>query len=278
MSITTEIYHLQEIPRYATEKPYTMRYVPEGGLAITNVAREKHTVAVQDIRDAKTNATLDRNGFMVSHLPVNAMSYDDYDSQEKIVNVYLPELEQILLQQFPGCTIDFVSYLIRKREASFPYSTGEQYSFGQPNIVAHVDATPNDMVRQIIRRHGADAQRLLKGRAQYITVWKPLRGPLHDYPLALCDRQSIDSALDLEPQDIVDKEEVLENIHIYRRPNHQWYYLSGQQTSEALIFRQADTRPNGYGTPHCAIKNPAAPADCTPRESIEVVAFVYSED
>ena len=107
------------------------------------------------------------------------------------------------------------------------------------------------MVRQIIRRHGAESHRLLSGRAQYITIWKPLRGPLHDYPLALCDRQTIDAALDLEPQDIVDKEEVLENIHIYRRSKHQWHYLSGQQTSELLIFRQADSRPNGYGTLQC---------------------------
>ena len=113
MSITTDIYHLQEIPKYATEKPYTMRYVPEGELAITNIEREKHAVAVQDIRNAKANFTLDRNGFMVSRLPVDAMAYEDYDSQEKIVKVYLPELEAILLEQFPGSTIDFVSYLVR---------------------------------------------------------------------------------------------------------------------------------------------------------------------
>jgi hypothetical protein len=113
--------------------------------------------------------------------------------------------------------------------------------------VAHIDATPQDLVRQIKRRHLSDAENILSGRAQYITVWKPLRGPLHDYPLALCDRQSVDPEKDLEPQDIVDKNEVLENVHVYHRPQHRWYYLRGQEASELLIFRQADTRPNGFG-------------------------------
>lgn len=130
---------------------------------------------------------------------------------------------------------------------SFPYSTGERYSFGQPNIVAHIDATPAELMRQIRRRHGPDAERILKGRCQYITIWKPLRGPLYDWPLALCDGSSVDAEKDLEPQDIVDRDEVLENVHVYHRPHHRWHYLSEQQDSELLVFRQADTRQGSFG-------------------------------
>lgn len=266
MSVATEIYHLQQLPRYGSEKPYTMRYVPDGGVAVTNVEREKHVVSVKDMRrDVDCDAfNLDRNGFTVSKMATE-MKYEDYDDHEKITNVYLPAIESKLLAYFPGSTVDFVSYLvsrhepaarsetfshkvkIRKREQSFPYSTGERYSFAQPNIVAHVDATSDDLIRQICRRHGDDADRLLRGRCQYITVWKPLKGPLHDYPLALCDFQSLDPERDLEPQDIVDRDEVLENVHVYHRPQHQWYYLSGQQDSEALVFRQADTQAKKFG-------------------------------
>jgi len=113
--------------------------------------------------------------------------------------------------------------------------------------VAHIDATTDDLVRQVKRRHGPDAKKLLDGRVQYITVWKPLRGPLHDYPLALCDKQSLDVEKDLEPQDIVDREEVLENVHVYHREGHAWCYLKGQDDTELLIFRQADTFQRGFG-------------------------------
>lgn len=82
-------------------------------------------------------------------------------------------------------------------------------------------------------------------------MWKSLRGPLHDYPLALCDKNSVDPENDLEPKDIVDREDVLENVHIYHRPRHRWYYLGGQLDSEVLVFRQADTRAKGFGMSTC---------------------------
>lgn len=113
--------------------------------------------------------------------------------------------------------------------------------------MAHIDATPDDLVRQVKRRHGLDAKDLLDGRIQYITIWKPLRGPLHDYPLALCDKQSVDDEKDFEPQDIVDRDEVLENVHVYHRKRHAWCYLGGQEDTELLIFRQADTLQKGFG-------------------------------
>lgn len=113
--------------------------------------------------------------------------------------------------------------------------------------MAHIDATKDDMIRQIVRRHGDEAPRILSGRSQYITIWKPLRGPLYDYPLALCDGRTVVPEKDLEPQDIIDRNEVLENVHIYHRPQHRWHYLSGQQDCELLVFRQADTRPGSSG-------------------------------
>lgn len=111
MSIITEIYHLQELPRYVSEKPYTMRYVPEGGTAVSNVLREKHKLLVKDIRNSKYEYTLDRNGFMISQLPTS-LDYATFDSQEAIEQDYFPELENILLRLFPGSTVDFVSYLV----------------------------------------------------------------------------------------------------------------------------------------------------------------------
>jgi hypothetical protein len=111
MSISTEIYHLQELSRYASEKPYTMRYVPEDGTAVSNVLREKHVLSVKDVRDSKHEYTLDRNGFMISQL-AGSLDYGVFDSQEAIEKTYFPELETILLAQFPGSTVDFVSYLV----------------------------------------------------------------------------------------------------------------------------------------------------------------------
>ena len=117
MSITTEIYHLQELPRYGEEKPYTMRYVPDKQVAVSNVAREKHAVPVRNMRDERCR--LDEHGFTVSSLS-QTMDYADFDSPEKITDVYMPALETILRQHFPGCTVDFVSYLVSSGLTSQP--------------------------------------------------------------------------------------------------------------------------------------------------------------
>ena len=117
MSISTEIYYLQELPRYVSEKPYTMRYIPEGGTAVSNVLREKHMLSVKDIRDSKHEYTLDRNGFMISQLPIS-LDYATFDSQEAIEKKYFPELENTLLGLFPGSTVDFVSYLVPQTSTS----------------------------------------------------------------------------------------------------------------------------------------------------------------
>lgn len=111
MSITTEVYHLLEHPRYDSEKPYTMRYVPDGGTAVSNVLREKHVLHVKDIRNTRHEYTLDRNGFMIAQLPA-VLDYEEFDKQEAIEQSYFPELENILLSEFPDSTVDFVSYLV----------------------------------------------------------------------------------------------------------------------------------------------------------------------
>jgi hypothetical protein len=75
------------------------------------------------------------------------------------------------------------------------------------------------------------------------SVWKPLKGPVQDWPLAMCDPRTIDAAEDLEAADLVYHDYVVENRQIYWTPKQKWYYLSNQQPHEAWIFRQSDSKP-----------------------------------
>jgi hypothetical protein len=72
------------------------------------------------------------------------------------------------------------------------------------------------------------------------SVWKPLRGPIHDWPLAICDAESVDKE-DVTPADVVSLEQAIENMVVHYNPKQQWYYLSNQEPNELLIFRQADS-------------------------------------
>jgi len=111
------------------------------------------------------------------------------------------------------------------------------------------------------------------------SVWRPLRGPLYDWPLAVCDASTVDTTNDFTSHDVVYSTKARENIMVFHNEKQKWYYLSGQKPSELLLFRQADTegRP---GVPHAAFQLPTNDQSSPPllRESIEVRAVVCFSD
>lgn len=123
------------------------------------------------------------------------------------------------------------------------------------------------------------------------SIWKPLRGPLTDWPLAVCDANSVDPATDLITCDVVAREGYGENYQVFHNPRQRWYYLSKQLASEIIVFKQADSRKESsvgklivagnqlllklLGVPHASFLNPLADPTEPPRESIEVRAFLF---
>ena len=79
------------------------------------------------------------------------------------------------------------------------------------------------------------------------SLWKPLRGPLRDWPLAVCDYSSV-SSVDMIRVDEVHKEDILESHGVQYSPSQKWYYLSDMKPSEMLIFKAADSHMEGAGT------------------------------
>lgn len=74
----------------------------------------------------------------------------------------------------------------------------------------------------------------------YYSFWRPLFGPLQDWPLALCDYTSFDLN-DLEPVDHVYPDRVEETYSVYSNPDQKWYFLRDQRDDEALMFKTYDS-------------------------------------
>lgn len=90
---------------------------------------------------------------------------------------------------------------------------------------------------------------------------------------------SVDAEKDLEPCDLLYPDLATENFQVYYRDHYKWYYISGQQESEAVIFLQSDNGKGALpGVPHCSFNNPNVPAGERPRESIETRLLVIYDD
>ena len=75
-------------------------------------------------------------------------------------------------------------------------------------------------------------------------MWKPLKGPLRDWPLAICDPATVSQASDVIAIDNIVEGEQVENLGLHHSPKQRWMYLSDQMPNELLVFRQADSDGN----------------------------------
>jgi hypothetical protein len=124
------------------------------------------------------------------------------------------------------------------------------------------------------------------------SVWAPIRGPVQDWPLALCDASSLNPHA-LHAGDVVFQDFQTENLLLEHHPEHRWYYVREQMPTQAWVFLQGDSRgrPCQYfwsftvlesllilfpGVPHSSFLHPGAPEKAQPRQSIEVRALVFT--
>jgi len=145
--------------------------------------------------------------------------------------------------------------------------------YGKPIPEVHTDYTL-DYIKQLVKQLvGDNANQVLSRRFQMLNLWKPLCGPLRDWPLALCDYRSVDPA-DMVAMDEVHRTATLESHAVQYNEKQKWYHLSDMRTDEILIFKSADSHVNG-AVPHCSFEDPRYP-NAEPRESIELrVLAVY---
>jgi hypothetical protein len=65
-----------------------------------------------------------------------------------------------------------------------------------------------------------------------------------DWPLAVGDASSVDTRK-VPTSDVVFGDFTTENHLVQYDPNLKWYFLSNQESNEAWVFLQADSRKDG---------------------------------
>jgi hypothetical protein len=123
---------------------------------------------------------------------------------------------------------------------------------------------------------GEEAEELLRHRFEIVNVWRPIRGPLRDAPLAVCDATSV-AFTDFVPSDLVYRDRTGETYRVRYNPLHRWFYLPGMRADEAILIKCYDSAQDGRArfTAHSAFEDPTAPADLLPRESIELRTLIF---
>jgi hypothetical protein len=258
-NLTARLHYLKRGP----ERPVFYRIEPPPGVPQWNGIDDEREVRIEDARGRESEFTLDRNGFALVKAPT---AVADFYDPEELKRVYYPEVERLLREQLGASRVFVFDHNVRNAGRA---------GVAIPSRQVHNDHTVNSAPRRVRNHLGAEADELLKHRFGVVNVWRPIRGPVLDSPLALCDARTF-SDDDLIASDLVYAHVRGETSRVEYKPSHRWYYFSEMQADEALLIRIHDSANDGRArlSFHTSFENPLAPG-APPRESIEVRTLVF---
>lgn len=257
-------------------KPFRYTFDPPPGIPADNSVYESHRVPILDARPVASRASLDEEGFaLVRH---RSKVRDFYDTDE-IRKTYYPEAERLLIEATGAVKVHVFDHTVRRRaDGRPPLDSGRPGDAGLRGPVGrvHNDFTADSAPVRLRLELSAQADELLRLRFAVINVWRSIRGPILDAPLAVCDARSLAPG-DLVPSDLIYKDRTGEIYQVRHNAAHRWFYVSALQEDEALLLKCYDSADDGRArfAPHTAFEDPGTPANALPRQSIELRTFVF---
>ncbi|KAF7197330.1 Oxidoreductase R2 [Pseudocercospora fuligena] len=270
--------YMRRDERHKHEKPYYLYYQYDFDLPRTNTEVDRHKMAIHDARTLKGTPKdlFDAYGFTMLHCDCD-MTQEDYQNSARTRAVLYPRFKELVKLLFPDAArVEVLEHGVRKRDPAWPRSHRHrhEYTTNQPSEYVHIDMTSRSAEKNTEKRLGISSSHYRRFVA--INLWKPINGPITDWPLALCDRRTLNHAQQAVPMDIVTKEIVNENARIYHHEDHEWWYWSSLQNDEVLAFMQADSDNKDLaGVAHHAFQDTSAHATSQLRESIEARVYAY---
>ncbi len=251
-------------------KPYNYTFEPPPGKpARSGEVNAVDGILVRNARPVANRLSLDEQGFVLRR---HASEVADFYDEDEIRSRYYPEIETLLKRETGGEKVVIFDHTIR----SIPKARAGVKGMREPVRRVHNDYTEYSGRRRLNDHLGcAEASWRLENRFIEVNVWRPIRGPLEDTPLAVADARTIASD-DLIASDLIYPDKVGETYAVELNPNHHWYYFPRMARDEVILIKGYDSdRANpARFTPHTGFDDPTTPATALPRESIEVRALV----
>jgi hypothetical protein len=148
----------------------------------------KHRVTILNGRAVDEHLTLDDQGFALVHHPT---AIGDFYDDAEVRAFYNPEVEQLVKQ----------------------ITRATQVLVFDHNVRYCMEGRVRDLM-------GGKAEVVLRSRFAFINVWRPIRGPIEEAPLAVCDPRSMRPG-DFVPTDLEYRDRTGEMYSVAFNPVHR---------------------------------------------------------
>jgi hypothetical protein len=255
----------------SSEKPRSLEFEPPPGVPRTTAVYREHKVAIRDVRPVASTLSLEREGFQLLTAPTGVRDFND---EESIRTRYYGETISLLEELTGASKVVVFDHTIRRR---IPGATDRSTGIPrQPVPRVHNDYTVKSGPQRVRDLLGDEADALLRKRFSVVNVWRPIRGPIQDSPLAVSDARSVDRE-DLVATDLIYPDRTGEIYYVKFNPEHKWFYAPAMRNDEVMLIKCYDSVDDGRArfVPHSAFVDPTTPAGAPPRESIELRTPVF---
>jgi hypothetical protein len=252
-------------------KPRSYMYEPPPGVPQINATYQSHSTTIRSLRPIAHRLSLDVEGFRLLN---HRSEVQDFYSDDEVRDRHYPEIEKLVAQATGAACVVVFDHTVRSRREGVQLVAGRVRRDPVPRV--HNDYTVKSGPQRVRELFADEAEALLRRRFSIFNVWRPIRGPLEDQPLALVDARSV-AAEDFVATDLLYKDRTGEIYNVRHNPAHRWFYAPRMSRDEVLLFRSFDSAEDGRPrfVPHAAFEDPTAPRNALPRESIELLTLAF---
>ena len=235
---------------------------------------------------------MDKLGVSLAHLESNCGNF--YDAAE-VERVFYPEIEELLLDFFPGAT-DALVYNHDVFDKDYEGDRTEDQDNKNPGVnaqyanIVHNDLNDNsgrvrcrELLTKNLRNFGrtqhyteAEADEKMLRRFMSINLAKPME-TVQQFPFVLCAWPSFADQPYINNYRIYD-DRVGETTRFTYRPEHEWYWIPQQKPNEVSMLKCYDSLTDGSVSRysfHTACVDPTVPRDAPCRKNVVVRSYVF---
>jgi hypothetical protein len=259
----------------------TLRFVTEAEEQNTMVTLPGRLVWITNGRGLSTD--LDREGFVFARHVSAVADFHRIQEDPAIDQQYIDETAAFL-EELTGASRVIMQGGGKKRYGEPATDRLAPLSNAKPARYPHADNTDESATElaEMMDAFIDDLDLTRYSRYSMLNVWRTFSPPPQDFPLAVCDAQSIAPGDEVTVTAITEERHAGEIIHdttgYIHNPEHRWYYFPDMTIDEVIVFKSHDSDPTrARRVAHTAFTDPACPPGVPTRASVEMRALALFE-
>ena len=259
--------------RDSGKMPEVYFYDPPAGTQIHDPGDDPHEMEIHDGWSKAPSFSVDREGFAFREFH---SKFGQWGDDKAIHEQFYPEVIEFVRKSVGAKRVVIFDHTIRAKKNEKQQTSETTTTQRAPVMLVHCDYTPNSGPQRVRQVLPDEAEELLKGRVAFFNFWKPIRNPVEERPLAMCDVTSSTDE-DFITMALRYRERDGEIFVLRHSPEHKWWYFPHMTPDQAILLKTYESETDGRArfVGHSAFEDPTSPPDAPFRESIEIRTIAF---